>query len=93
MVGIDGSTGGNRALEWAAAQAARSGAVLEGHAGYNPGYVFVSRDEVETSLQKALEKAAAGVAGNSAGRGFGKGVAHEGSPAKDLIRQAREPIS
>ena len=84
VVGIDGSTGGDRALEWAAAQAARSGAVLEGHASYDPGYVFVSRDEVEMSLQKALDKAAALVAEIAPGVTF-KGVTHEGSPAKDLI--------
>jgi nucleotide-binding universal stress UspA family protein len=58
--------------------------VLEGHASYDPGYVFVSRDEVEMSLQKALDKAAALVAEIAPGVTF-KGVTHEGSPAKDLI--------
>ena len=84
VVGIDGSVGGDRALEWAAAQAARCGAVLEGHASYDPGYVFISRQEVQMSLQKALDKAAAHVAEIAPGVTF-KGVTHEGAAAKDLI--------
>jgi nucleotide-binding universal stress UspA family protein len=84
VVGIDGSRGGDRALEWAAAEAARSGAVLEGHACYDPGYVFISREEVQMSLKRAIETAGIHVAEIAPGVTF-EGVTHEGPAAKDLI--------
>jgi nucleotide-binding universal stress UspA family protein len=84
VVGVDGSPAGGRALEWAAAQAARSGAVLEGHTSYEPGYVFISREEVLIVTQKLISEAAAHVADIAPDVTF-KGVTHEGLAAKDLI--------
>ena len=62
VVGIDGSEGGMRALEWAAAEAGRTGAVLEAHASYAPGYVFITTHEVQESLQQLIDEAADRVA-------------------------------
>ena len=89
VVGIDGSPAGDRALEWAAAEAARSGAVLEGHTSFEPGYVFISRDEVELAMKKVVDHAAAVVANIAPGVTF-KGVAHDGFAAKDLIDASKE---
>ena len=89
VVGIDGSPASERALEWAAAEAARSGAVLEGHTSFEPGYVFISRDEVELAMKKVVDQAAAVVANIAPGVTF-KGVAHDGFAAKDLIDASKE---
>ena len=84
VVGIDGSRSGDRALEWAAAEAARTGAVLEGHSCYEPGYVFLSNEEVQMAIKRVIDAAAAHVADIAPGVTF-KGVAHERLAAKDLI--------
>ena len=84
VVGIDGSPAGFRALEWAAAEASRSGAVLEGHSSYEPGYVFISSEEVLIVTKKLVSEAAAHVADIAPDVTF-KGVTHEGVAAKDLI--------
>jgi nucleotide-binding universal stress UspA family protein len=84
VVGIDGSRGSDRALEWAAAEAARTGAVLEGHSSYGAGYIYISREEVQIALRKVIDGAADHVADIAPGVTF-KGVAHEGPAAKDLI--------
>jgi nucleotide-binding universal stress UspA family protein len=72
VVGIDGSEGSNRAPEWAAAEAGRTGAVLEVHASYGPGYVFITAEKVHQSLQQLIDEAAdhiATVAPGSRSRG------------------------
>jgi nucleotide-binding universal stress UspA family protein len=84
VVGIDGSRSGDRALEWAASQAARSGAVLEGHASFEPGYVFISNEEVQMAMTKVIDAAAAHVADIAPDVTF-KGVTHQGLASKDLI--------
>ena len=84
VIGIDGSPASNRALEWAAAEAARSGAVLEGHASHGAGYIYISSEEVQMVLKKVIDEAAAYVADIAPGVAF-KGVTHEGPAAKDLI--------
>ncbi|MGO8864521.1 MAG: universal stress protein [Acidimicrobiales bacterium] len=84
VVGIDGSEGGRRALEWAAAEAGRTGAVLEAHASYGPGYVFITTNEVHESLQQLIDEAADRVAQIAPGLTF-KGLTHEDSAAKVLI--------
>lgn len=84
VVGIDGSPAGERALEWAVAEATRSGAVLEGHTSYEPDYVFISPEEVQMAMRKVIDEAAAHVAEIAPGVSF-KGVTHEGSAAKELI--------
>ena len=89
VVGIDGSPASHKALEWAASEAARSGAVLEGHTSFEPGYVFISRDEVEMTMKKIVDQAAAVVANIAPGVTF-QGVTHDGFAAKDLIDASKE---
>ena len=89
VVGIDGSEGSTRALEWAAAEADLTGAVLEAHASYGPGYVFVSPQEVQRAMQQVINEAADRVATVAPGVSF-KGVIHEGSAAKVLIDASTE---
>jgi nucleotide-binding universal stress UspA family protein len=84
VVGIDGSEGSNHALEWAAAEAARRGAVLEAHTSYDPGYVFITDQEVHQAMQHVLDEAETHIVDLAPGLAF-KGVIHEGSAAKFLI--------
>ena len=84
VVGIDGSEGSMRALEWAAGEAGRTGAVLEAHASYSPGYVFIAAHEVQESLQQLIDQAADRVAQIAPGVQF-KGLTHEETAAKVLI--------
>jgi nucleotide-binding universal stress UspA family protein len=65
-------------------EAARSGAVLEGHTSYDPGYVFISGEEVRIVTKKLISEAAAHVAVIAPAVTF-TGVTHEGPAAKDLI--------
>ncbi|MGO8873526.1 MAG: universal stress protein [Acidimicrobiales bacterium] len=84
MVGIDGSEHGMRALEWAAGEAERAGAVLEIHTAYEPGYVFVTRDEIQRGMERLVSEAAAHVAELAPGvttRTF----THETSPSSALV--------
>jgi nucleotide-binding universal stress UspA family protein len=84
VVGIDGSDASDRALAWAATEAVRTGAVLEGHCSQGVGYLYTPRDEAQTASQKTIDEAADRVAEIAPGVTF-KGVAHEGPAAKDLI--------
>jgi nucleotide-binding universal stress UspA family protein len=84
VVGVDGSRASYRALEWAAAEAARTGAVLEAHASYGSDYMFISNQEVEAAMKKVLDQAAKHVAIVAPGISF-KGMTHEELPAKILI--------
>ena len=56
-VGIDGSEGGERALDWAAAEAARTGASLEVHTAYEPGYEFATPEDIRRSMEHTVEAA------------------------------------
>jgi len=84
VVGIDGSPGADKALAWAAAEAARSGAGLEIHTAYEPSYEFITHDEVERTLGRQVEAARARI-----GEEFPGVVVttrtHEESPARVLI--------
>jgi len=57
VVGVDGSAGSWRALEWAAAQAERTHALLEIHTIFVPRFYFVPPDEVNDIMQGILDEA------------------------------------
>jgi len=57
VVGVDGSENANRALEWAAAQAERTSALLEIHVAYGAGYVLFPSIDVEEDMGRLLESA------------------------------------
>lgn len=61
VVGVDGSEAGQRALDWAAAEADRVGAVLEIHTAYKPGYEFATPTDIHRSMERTLEAATARV--------------------------------
>ena len=84
VVGVDGSENSMKALEWAAVEADHTHAVLDIETAYEPGYVFISREEVTESMERIVEEAAARVAELAPGVTT-KGGLHEASPAKALI--------
>jgi nucleotide-binding universal stress UspA family protein len=88
VVGIDGSAGSDHALEWAAAEAARRGAVLEVHTSYSPGYAFITPQEVQQAMQHVLDEAVNHIVDLAPGLAF-EGVTHEGSAAKVLIEASK----
>lgn len=57
VVGVDGSENADKALEWAAIQADRTGAVLEIHTAYEPGYVHVTKEEVQRGMERVVAEA------------------------------------
>lgn len=85
VVGVDGSDGADRALCWAAAQAAHSGAVLEVHSASGPGYVLGVPDDVERSVQHVIDRATERAVRVAPGITV-RGVAHGGWPADVLIK-------
>ncbi len=62
VVGIDGSASAGAALEWAARQAARTGAELEVLTTFGPDYVFVTPEEEQQATDEVLGGAAARIA-------------------------------
>ncbi len=62
VVGVDSSPGAQRALEWAASQAQRTGARLDILAARAPDFVFLSADDVKLALEETLDRATAAVA-------------------------------
>jgi nucleotide-binding universal stress UspA family protein len=84
VVGIDRSESSMRALDWAAAEAERTGAVLEIQTAYEPGYVHVTQEEVQRGMDRLVEHAAAHVATIAPGV-VTIGKTHEQSPAEVLI--------
>jgi nucleotide-binding universal stress UspA family protein len=84
VVGVDGSEDAERALEWAAAQADRTGSVLDIQTAYEPGYTFITHDEVERTMERRVDEAAAYVA-KVAPRVVTKSATHEEGPAAALI--------
>jgi len=84
VVGVDGSENADRALDWAAAQAERTGVVLEIRTSYGPGYVFVTPSEVDQAMRRVLDAATARAA-KVAPKVVIEQKSHEGSPATDLI--------
>jgi nucleotide-binding universal stress UspA family protein len=84
VVGVDGSDGATKALDWAAAEAERTGAVLEIETAYEPGYLHVTKDEIQRCMDVLIENAAARVAKLAPGVTT-VGRTHEESPAAVLI--------
>ena len=58
LVGVDRSETGQRALDWAAEEAGRTGAVLEIHTAYKPGYEFATPTDIQQSMERTIEAAA-----------------------------------
>ncbi len=84
VVGVDGSEIAMKALDWAALEADRTGAVLEIHTAYEPGYVHVTQDEIQKNMERLVEEATARVAQLAPGVTT-KSVTREESPATALI--------
>ncbi len=84
VVGIDGSERSMRALDWAAVQAQRCGAVLDVQTAYEPGYEFITPDEVDRTMQRRIAEAEARVASVAPGVAVTGGT-HQASPAAVLI--------
>jgi nucleotide-binding universal stress UspA family protein len=84
VVGVDGSENATKALEWAAVQADRTGAVLDIQTAYEPGYVFVTSDEIEASMARLVEEAKARVV-KLAPKVVTTSGTHQESPANALI--------
>src|SRR5665213_4239181 len=87
VVGMNGSTGSMEALDWAAAEASRTGAVLEIETAYEPSYEFISRDEVQRTMDRRIAEAKARVADLVPSVAISTGT-HEESPAKVLIESS-----
>lgn len=83
-VGVDGSEAGERALAWAATEAARSGALLEVHTAYEPGYEFATPEDIRRSMERTIEAARERVA-EIAPQVTVTSCVHEQSPAAALI--------
>jgi len=88
VVGVDGSENSTRALEWAAVQAERTGAVLEIQNSYGPGYTFISPSEVKLAMDRVVGEAAARAAEVAPGVAV-RTTTHEGSPAHALIKLSK----
>ncbi len=81
---MDGSDSASKALDWAAAEADRTGAVLEIQTAYEPGYVHVTKEEIQDSMDSLIEEAKARVA-KVAPRLTMISETHEAHPATVLL--------
>jgi nucleotide-binding universal stress UspA family protein len=84
VVGFDGSEHSMRALEYAAVEADLRGAVLDIHTAYEPGYEFITAEEVQRTMDREIVTAVAHVAEVAPGVTTTSGT-HEESPANALI--------
>lgn len=84
VVGIDGSEASDQALAWAAAEAQMTGASLEVHTAYGPGYEFVTREDVRQWMQGLVDVALARVK-SLAPEVPVTGATHEDAPSKALV--------
>lgn len=84
LVGVDGSEDSTRALEWAAKEAVRAGALLEILAAWEPGYEFITPKEVGETLERIVNDATQRAKEIAPGI-VTIGTTHEGSPAAVLI--------
>lgn len=88
VVGVDGSDGSTRALEWAAAEAAHTGATLEIHTAYGPGGVLTTPASTERAMRRLIDQSVAHVH-QAAPSVDTVGFTHEGSPITALIEASR----
>jgi nucleotide-binding universal stress UspA family protein len=84
VVGVDGSERSLKALEYAAAEADLRGAVLDIHTAYEPGYEFITSEEVQRAMDREIAAAVARVAEVAPGVAT-TSETHEESPANALI--------
>lgn len=84
VVGIDGSEVSMKALDWAAAEAARSGAALDIQTAYEPGYEFITHDEVQNTMERLIDEATVRVQRAHPNLTISSGT-HEVAPATVLI--------
>ena len=84
VVGVDGSPESMRAVDWAAAEADRRGAVLDIRTAYEPGYEFITHEEVQRTMERLVDEVEARVAEVAPGVRTSSGTA-EASPAAVLI--------
>ncbi len=88
VVGIDGSDESFKALDWAAVQAGRSGATLEIDTAYEPSYEFITRDEVQRTMERRIAEARARVAEVAPSVSVSS-FTHVESPTKVLIEASQ----
>ena len=89
VVGIDGSEGGTRALDWAAGQAALTGSVLDIHTVHGSQYQYMTHGDVAASMADLTDlavtrarKVAPGVATTTTG--------HEGQVVRALAEASKD---
>jgi len=84
VVGFDGSEHSMRALEYAAVEAGLRSAVLDIQTAYEPGYEFITAEEVQRTMDRQIVTAVARAAQVAPGVATTSGT-HEESPANALI--------
>jgi len=84
VVGVDGSDNAARALEWAAREAEFTHSVLDIRTAYEPGYAFVTTEEIQRFMQRVVGDAAAAVERLTPGVAVTTHT-HEEHPATALI--------
>jgi nucleotide-binding universal stress UspA family protein len=57
VVGTDGSESSRRAIDWASTEAARLGAVLEIHAGWESEFSFADPEKVQRIFEETIDQA------------------------------------
>ena len=87
VVGVDGSEHSMAAVEWAVAQAQRSGAALQIVSGFSHGFQYLSRHDADQCVQEAAEQ------GKVRAEQLAPGIAisctcYEGQPELALIKES-----
>ncbi len=87
VVGTDGSANAGRAVVWAAAQALRTGSVLEVATGFGSGYVLTKPSDAKRAMSQVLD-AAQDIAESAAPGVVVKRRSLQGSPESLLMQEA-----
>ena len=87
VVGTDGSANAGRAVAWAAAQALRTGSVLEVVTGFGSGYVLTKPSDAKRAMSQVLDSAQ-DIAEAAAPGVVVKRKSFQGSPESLLIQEA-----